>query len=339
MMSTYHHAYPQVESGAVRPRPGVLRRRAAAWGALLLAASLTVAGCGASSGGHSSDSGVASGAKRTVGAPNADQAAPSGATGPASGPSGSAPASSGRPGSGGTAAGKTPSPATYLVRTATLSVRTPHVQEQLARARQFADRAGGYAGDETTTVDSHGRAASTVQLRVPPDHYDALLTQLAGLGHLSARDVKVQDVTGQVVDVDSRIASQRASVARVRGLMNRATDLSDVVSLESELSTRESALEALEAQQASLKSRTGLATITLRLSEPAAKAPAPAPHHHRGFWAAAGHALAAGWHAFYLTLRAVLVALGVTLPFLVLAALAYAGYRGLRRLRGRRLRP
>ena len=39
--------------------------------------------------------------------------------------------------------------------------------------------------------------------------------------------MKAQDVTDQVVDVDSRVRSQRASVARIRELMDRATKLGE----------------------------------------------------------------------------------------------------------------
>jgi hypothetical protein len=219
------------------------------------------------------------------------------------------------------------------VRTATLSVRTSQVQAQLARARRYAARSGGYAGDETTTIDSHGRAASTIQLKVPPAGYDAVLAELGSLGHLLERKVDVQDVTGQVVDVGSRVKSQQASVSRVRALMQKATDLDDVVSLESELSTRESALEALEAQQASLKSRTDLATITLKLSEPPAAPVRPGPRHNAGFRATVGHALATGWHGFYVTVRGILIALAVVLPFLALGALGFGAYRLIARVR------
>ena len=45
--------------------------------------------------------------------------------------------------------------------------------------------------------------------------------------------------------------------------MDQATKLSDVVTLEGELSSRQADLESLLAQQASLKDRTTLATITL----------------------------------------------------------------------------
>lgn len=316
--------HTQIWRRAGRARPRRLGRRGAAGLALLLAAAVAVGGCSASSGHDSSGARSAdAGAKRADDVPYAaPSTAPSGATG------------SGTTGSGathGTSPGSTPTPATYLVRTATLAVRTPHVQDQLARARQYATRAGGYAGDETTTVDAHGRTASTIQLRVPPDSYATVLAELGGLGRLVDRKVSVADVTGQVVDVGSRIKSQQASVARVRALMNKATDLDDVVKLESELSTRESALEALEAQQASLRSRTDLATITLKLSEPPAAAAKPAPRHHSGFWTTIGHAFGTGWHGFRVAVRGVLVAFAVVLPFAALVALGFLVYRLARR--------
>ncbi len=67
--------------------------------------------------------------------------------------------------------------------------------------------------------------------------------------------------------MESRIATQRASVERVRKLMEEARQLSDVVTLEGELSRRQAELESLLARQAALKDSTSLATITLELSE------------------------------------------------------------------------
>jgi hypothetical protein len=152
-------------------------------------------------------------------------------------------------------------------------------------------------------------------LRVPVDHYDDVLADLQGAGKLLDRTAKAEDVTDQVVDVESRIKSQRASVARVRELMDQATRLSDVVELEGELSTREADLESLLAQQASLKDRTSLATITLSLSETPVKT--AAKDDDPGFL----DALAGGWGAFVTMLRWLAVALGAVLPFAAVAAL------------------
>jgi hypothetical protein len=301
-------------SRGVRRTPGAGGVRGARAAALLLAGLLgvaAVAGCGS---GASHDDSARSGAATPRATANTGGVDAYGGSDDAAGDGSGATTTTN--GKRRTAGGDTVTPAaTYLVRTAQLGIRTPHVERQLDRARDYAAQDGGYAGDEDTTVDSGGHATSSVQLRVPAAAYDRLLTQLSGLGTLVSRTVSVKDVTGQVVDVQSRIKSQQASVARVRALMDRAGSLGDVVSLESELSTRESDLEALEAQQASLRSQTNLATVTLRLSEPPAK-PAPVKAaKHDGFWTAAGHAARGGWHALYVTLRALLVAFLAVLPF------------------------
>jgi hypothetical protein len=307
--------------------PGIRRRRrATAASALLLAASLTAAGCSSGSG-QDSAAGAGSKAVAPAGAPGGSGAKDDspGARGSGSGPGGT-------PATGAV----TPAPATYLVRTAELTVRTPHVADALAKARELAAAAGGYAGDEDTTVEARGHTQSSIQLRVPTAGYDRLLTGLAALGTLIGRTVNVEDVTGEVVDVGSRIKSQQASVARVRALMERADRLGDVVALEGELSTRQAALEALQAQQASLKSRTDLATVTLRLTEPPVRAAAPEPDRDDGFWGTVGDALGDGWKAFSTTVRTMLVVLSVTLPFLVAALLIWSVARSARRRLPRR---
>lgn len=206
---------------------------------------------------------------------------------------------------------------THIIRTATLTVRVKDVPKALEEARAVAVDAGGVVGDETTDRDGRGHERSRIVLRVPQDQYDEVLTSLEGTGKLIERKAKAQDVTEQVVDVESRIKSQRASVARVRELMDKVTKLSDVVTLEGELSSRQSELEALLARQSSLKDRTSMSTITLSLSETAAKE-ADADDDPTFV-----DALSGGWSAFVTMLRWVAVALGAILPFVVVAALLF----------------
>ncbi|MDX6315056.1 MAG: hypothetical protein QOF44_4520 [Streptomyces sp.] len=286
-----------------------MNRSLAALAAALLAASLAVAGCGAGSSSNDSTSSSAQrGAAADTGSNEKSSAAGSGS-------------------SSGTS--KTTNLAqSYVVRTATLTVEAKNVQDALAKARTLVDGAGGYVGDESTSLDDAGREHSRVQLKVPPADFERLLEDLAGLGKFTDRKVNAEDVTSQVVDVQSRIKSQQTSVARLRELMNRAVKLSDVVTLEGELSTREADLEALQAQQKSLKERTDMATVTLVLTEPEAVA---AAKKDDGVWASVGDALGAGWHAFYVTFRAILVALAAALPFAALAALVWVLVRTLRR--------
>ncbi|MFG3154706.1 DUF4349 domain-containing protein [Streptomyces sp. NPDC048219] len=265
--------------------------------AVLLAAALALTGC--SAGGGSGDSGSASDAK---------------AAAPASEARGAAGADADEERSKATAPPK--AAASHIVRTASLTVQVEDVPEALERARATAEDAGGYVGDETTGRDGDGHERTRLVLRVPVGAYQDVLSELQGAGKLLERHAKAEDVTDQVVDVESRIASQRASVARVRELMDRATRLSDVVTLEGELSSRQAELEALLARQASLKDRTSLATITLSLSETPVRKEA-AEDDGPGFT----DALAGGWDAFVSMLRWVAVVFGAVLPFAAVAVL------------------
>ncbi|MGW4764848.1 DUF4349 domain-containing protein, partial [Streptomyces pseudogriseolus] len=240
--------------------------------------------------------------------------------------------SSGRSGSAGAAARRrsaAPSApqvaAEHIIRTASLTVRVKDVPTALDEARTAATNAGGYVGDETTRRDGRGHERTRVVLRVPVDAYEEVLADLEGTGTLIERSANAEDVTGQVVDVESRIRSQRASVARIRELMDRATRLSDVVTLEGELSSRQADLESLLAQQAALKDRTSLATITLTLSETPVRKAAEKEDDDPGFL----DALAGGWGVFLNLLRWLTVALGAVLPFAAVAAVAVLVWRKL----------
>ncbi|MDW8809308.1 DUF4349 domain-containing protein [Streptomyces scabiei] len=205
----------------------------------------------------------------------------------------------------------------HIIRTASLTVRVKDVPKALDEARTAVESVGGFVGSESTTLDGKDRERTRVVLRVPSEKYEQVLGDLEGTGKLIARKEKAEDVTGQVVDVDSRIKTQRASVARIRELMDRAGKLSDVVTLEGELSSRQADLESLLAQQKSLKDRTSLATITLSLSETAVKK-ADKADDEPGFV----DALAGGWNAFVAVFRWLAMALAAILPFAVVTAVA-----------------
>ncbi|MFD7087040.1 DUF4349 domain-containing protein [Streptomyces sp. NPDC059896] len=292
-----------------------------AFAAALLTVSLALAGCSASDGGENKS--AADSAAKPVQEGRADAAdARPGAGAPA-------------PGGEGAGAKQRPAPAgTHVIRTAELTVRVKNTEKALATARSAAVNSGGLVEDESTERIDGDHVGSRIVLRVPRDAYDDVLAELAGTGTLVARKANAKDVTDQVVDVDSRIASQRASVARVRELMDRATRLSDVVTLEGELSSRQADLESLLAQQASLKDRTSLATITLELTE-APVATKEKEEDDPGFL----DALGGGWNALTVTVRWIAVVIGAVAPFAAVLAVLYALWRLVRGRLPRRPEP
>ncbi|MET8056714.1 DUF4349 domain-containing protein [Streptomyces microflavus] len=220
---------------------------------------------------------------------------------------------------------------THVIRTTELSVEVRSAPKAAAAARSAVEASGGLVATETTERIDDEHETSHLVLRVPQDSYQEVLRELTGSGKLLSRSSNAKDVTGQVVDVESRIATQRASVTRVRELMDKAEKLTDVVTLEGELSSRQADLESLLAQQASLKDRTSLATITLDLTEPDAPRK-DGKDDDPGFL----DALGGGWDAFVTMFRWIAVAIGAAAPFLATAALVLLVWRVLRARRAAR---
>jgi hypothetical protein len=202
-----------------------------------------------------------------------------------------------------------------LIHTAALEVRVDDVKKSAAAAEQLVADAGGEVSDEQLDLQSAHPTAS-LGFRVPPARLARTLARLSDLGKEQSRRLGTDDVTDQVVDLDSRLATQSSSVVRVRALMDRASSLTDVVRIEAELSRREADLESLQARVRALSGQVAMSEITLQLTTQTTK---PKIATAVGF----SSGLHGGWRAFTAAARVTAATFGALLPFLplVLAAL------------------
>jgi len=190
-----------------------------------------------------------------------------------------------------------------LVRTATVDLRSDDVLRSISDIKAKAQQVGGFAGQENSTK-SHG----TVTVRVPSTELDGVVEGLKQFGEVTRSEVRSEDVTDQLVDVEARIATQKASVDRLRVLFERAGTTAEIAQVEGELTKRQSELESLQRRSETLKGKVALATLTVQVSTTPIAAPEP---EKTGFLGA----FAAGWDALVHVLRLVLVGVGGLLPF------------------------
>ncbi|WP_162185763.1 DUF4349 domain-containing protein [Lentzea aerocolonigenes] len=192
-----------------------------------------------------------------------------------------------------------------LVRTANVDLRSDDVLKAIGRIKDRAQAAGGFAGEENSTKDS-----GTVTVRVPSNELDKVVRDLVDIGDVTRSEVRSEDVTDQLVDVEARIATQRASVERLRVLFERAGSTSEVAQVEAELTKRQADLESMQRRSESLKGKVALATLTVRVATVPIAAPEP---EKVGFFGA----LAGGWNALVTVVGVILVGVGAMLPFVV----------------------
>lgn len=204
-----------------------------------------------------------------------------------------------------------------IIYTGSITIKVKNVDAAAAQATAFTTGAGGFVGGDQRSSDN-GRQQATLTLRVPSARFTTVVSDLRGLGHEEGRTVRTEDVTEQVADLESRVATARASVARVRELLARAQTIGDIVSLESELSRRESDLESLQARLRKLGDLAALSTITvvLRGPEPARPRDRADTSDDTGFVAG----FKSGWRAFAASIGVLLTVLGALVPWLLALA-------------------
>ena len=161
-------------------------------------------------------------------------------------------------------------------------------------------------------------------LKVPPAAVGDLVGGLDDAGVVRSVAQSAQDVTDQLVDLDIRIDNARASVESVREFMEATEDLSELVTLEAELTRRLTDFEQLEAQQRNLSDRVALATVTVDIQPTAA---APEPDTDDGI----ADAFASGWKAFVAVLYGIVLVVAALTPFLLLGSALFAVWWFVRR--------
>ncbi|WP_410656775.1 DUF4349 domain-containing protein [Amycolatopsis sp. lyj-112] len=261
---------------------------------------LALAGCSANdSGGGSSEMPMSADGKAAPNQGAPDQGGPNkDSTGSAAGKPGQekAPVPAGQPGI----------TDRKLVRTASLELTSPNVADTVSQVRVITQGVGGYTGQESTQ-----EKRATVNVVVPSERLDGVLDQLGKLGKQTRREVTATDVTEQMVDVDSRLATQKASVERIRALLAKATSVSEIASVESELTSREAELESLQKRRESLAGSVAMSTISLQVK---AEAVVAAEEESRsGFLGG----LTGGWDAFLTFGGGLLTVIGAMAPFLL----------------------
>ena len=149
-----------------------------------------------------------------------------------------------------------------LIRTGTMRIRVPDLDDAHRAATQAAERLGGYVGNESATNASYGSSA-TLTLRVPAARYTTLADTLADLGTVEERTTEVDDVTRAYADLDARTKTRRATEERFRELLARANTVEEVMAVERQLGEIRADIESAEAQLRTMRDQAALSTLTV----------------------------------------------------------------------------
>lgn len=221
-----------------------------------------------------------------------------------------------------------------VVSTGTVSLSSRYPDRAVRQVQQVMDEHSGQIGNERTETSPQGEIQwARLVVRVPSAEFDEAVGALKQVGRLESSTQKSAVVTDHYVDLESRVRAQQRSLKRVEVLYSQASSIKDIMAIESEVATRQAALDSLTGQLRVLEDQTALSTITVHISERTRAE--PVQRDQAGFVAG----LSNGWGGLVAVLVGLATVAGTVLPFaLVLLPLAILTWLIGRRLFGRRSR-
>lgn len=155
-----------------------------------------------------------------------------------------------------------------IIRTARLQIVAKDFTRVRADVESLVAGAAGFIDHMTVTGDTSSARTLRGTLRVPADRMAAVLGQLRAMGQVIEDTQGSQDVTDQIVDLDARMASARATETRLVELIRERTGrLSDVLEVERELTRVRLDIERLMAEKTHLDRRVSYTTIDVTITE------------------------------------------------------------------------
>jgi hypothetical protein len=159
-----------------------------------------------------------------------------------------------------------------IIYSANLSVSLEDYEGAVASIESWVNASGGYIENSSTNVKAYLENQETLKygyltLRVPVGEYTSIVENIKSLGLVTSENSYADDVTKQYRDTANTIENLKVTEARLREIMNQATDVSDILEIENELTRIRGQIDNYEQQIKDWEALADLATIQVSLDE------------------------------------------------------------------------
>ena len=159
-----------------------------------------------------------------------------------------------------------------IISQASIDLEVIDVNAASVQLRGLVQSYGGFIEHISTSGGPNPEYGSAV-VRVPSDRFLDALDGIERLGKPLGQSLGQRDVTGEAIDLEARLRSERSTEESLLKLLDRAVSVSDVLTVERELSRVRADIERLQGQLEFIQRSVALATITVSFVLPPGSVP------------------------------------------------------------------
>lgn len=157
-----------------------------------------------------------------------------------------------------------------LILRADLHLETTDFEDAVTKLNKLVSDCGGYYEQSDVDMGSYysdGYRYGRYTVRVPKDKYDTFLNSVGEVCHVTSRNESAEDVGLQYYDIESRIRLLEIKQERLMNLLEQASTMEDIITLENALSDIQYQLESNNIQKNRYDSLIDYSTISIRLEQ------------------------------------------------------------------------
>lgn len=153
-----------------------------------------------------------------------------------------------------------------IIKTGDLSIESETFDETDSFIRTTVDSYGGILAERSISGMVGDRWASYT-VRVPAEHFDQFFYDITGSCTVTSQTISAEDVTERYTDLATQLETNQKKYERLLELMDKAETLTDIYSIEAEITDTEYEIDRITGILNGLDSRISYSTIYINVWE------------------------------------------------------------------------
>lgn len=154
-----------------------------------------------------------------------------------------------------------------IIYSAYLYMETTEFDVSMQQLEDLAARTNAYFEDASVNSSSYNYRTASYVVRVPEENLDAFLDECEGIATVTSLHKNARDVTESYYDIETRLETAKAKMARLQELLAAATSVEDMITIEREISDTQYQIDSLTGSLQHYDSQINYSTVSIELRE------------------------------------------------------------------------
>jgi len=161
-----------------------------------------------------------------------------------------------------------------IIKNGSLNIVVKNIEQVVQKISDDAVATGGYVSNSSFANSSRNQLSGSIRARIPADKLTDFIRSTKGLAvKVTSENITSRDVTAEYIDLDARIKNLEASELQYQDLMKKATNVTEVLTVQRELTSIRGQIEQLKGQLQYLQGNAEMSQLTIYIALDEAELP------------------------------------------------------------------